>query len=160
MRAHARRTEPLPTELATRQTPTSVRFCYLPALRGVLALNHSEPSKAIALAEMGAPYELGSPRSSIQFSFGALDPVYVRGLAYLATHQGVEAATEFQKILDHRGVVFGDPIGALAHLQLGRAFALRERRPRQKLPFPHPLERCRPGHPILKEAKAEYAKLN
>jgi hypothetical protein len=56
--------------------------------------------------------------------FGALYPVYVRGEAHLATHQGAEAALEFQKILDHRGIVNSDPIGALAHLQLGTALAL------------------------------------
>ena len=61
--------------------------------------------------------------ASIGF-FGALYPVYVRGEAYLAAHQGAEAAAEFQKILDHRGIVVSDPIGALAHLQLGRAFAV------------------------------------
>ena len=56
--------------------------------------------------------------------FGALYPVYVRALAYLAADQGSEAATEFQKIVDHPGIVVSDPIGALARLQLGRAYAL------------------------------------
>ncbi len=102
---------------------TSVRFNYLPALRALLALNHGEPSKAIELLQIAVPYELGTPRSSIHGFFGALYPVYVRGEAYLAAHQGAEAAAEFQKILDHRGIVVSDPIGALAHLQLGRAFA-------------------------------------
>ena len=103
---------------------TSARFRYLPALRARVALNHGEPSKAIELLQIAVPYELGAPRSSMHGFFGALYPVYVRGEAYLALHQGAEAAAEFQKILDHRGIVVSDPIGALAHLQLGRAFAI------------------------------------
>ena len=90
------------------------------------------------------------PSAVIPGIFGALYPVYVRGQAYLAAHQGAEAAAEFQKILDHRGIVVSDPIGALAHLQLGRAFALSGDKTKAKscLPgFPHPLERRRPRHP-------------
>ena len=129
---------------------TSVRFSYLPALRALLALNHGEPAKAIELLQVAVPYELGAPPSSFHGFFGALYPVYVRGEAYLAAHQGAEAAAEFQKILDHRGIVVSDPIGALAHLQLGRAFALSGDKTKAKscLPgFPHPLERRRPRHP-------------
>ena len=73
--------------------------------------------KAIELLQVTAPYELGVSR----LLFGALYPVYFRGEAYLAAHQGAEAAIEFQKLLDHRGIVGSDPIGALAHLQLARA---------------------------------------
>jgi hypothetical protein len=68
------------------------------------------------------PYELGEPQSSFFGFYGALYPIYVRGEAYLALNRGPEAAREFQKIIDHRGIVVSDPIGALAHLQLGRAF--------------------------------------
>src|ERR1039458_6479490 len=85
-----------------------------PALRALLALNHREPSKAIELLQIAVPYDLGAPRSSFHGFFGTLYPVYVRGEAYLAAHQGAEAAAEFQKILDHRGIVVSDPIGALA----------------------------------------------
>ena len=109
-----------------RQFPedTSIRFSYLPVLHARLALNHGDASKAIELLQAAVPHELGAPRSSIHALFGALYPVYVRGEGYLALHQGSEAAAEFQKILDHRGIVVSDPIGALAHLQLGRAYAL------------------------------------
>ncbi len=116
------------------QEDTSVRFSYLPALRALLALNHGDPAKALELLQIAAPYELGAPRSSVHGFFGALYPVYVRGEAYLASHQGAEAAAEFQKILDHRGIVVSDPIGALAHLQLGRASLCREIRSRPRLP--------------------------
>jgi hypothetical protein len=77
-----------------------------------LALNHGEPSKAIELLQIAVPYDLGAPRSSFHGFFGTLYPVYVRGEAYLAAHQGAQAAAEFQKILDHRGIVVSDPIGA------------------------------------------------
>jgi eukaryotic-like serine/threonine-protein kinase len=103
---------------------TSVRFSYLPAVRACLALNQSQPSRAIELLEAAVGYELGTPRTGIHANFGALYPVYMRGEGYLAAHQGAEAAAEFQKILDHRGIVVSDPIGALADLQLGRAYAL------------------------------------
>lgn len=97
---------------------TAVRFSYLPVIRGRLALSHGEPRKAIELLQAAAPYELGAPPSSFMGFFGALYPIYVRGEAYLSANQGAEAATEFQKILDHRGIVVSDPIGALARLQL------------------------------------------
>jgi serine/threonine protein kinase/Flp pilus assembly protein TadD len=95
---------------------TIVQFNYLPTLRAQLALIRTEPSKAIEPLRGAAPYELGYA--------GGLYPVYVRGEAYLAGHQGHEAAAEFQKVLDHRGVVANEPIGALAHLGLARAYAL------------------------------------
>jgi eukaryotic-like serine/threonine-protein kinase len=108
------------------------------------------------------PYELGALRSSIYGFFGALYPVYVRGEAYLALHQDAEATTEFQKILDHRGVVVSDPIGALAHLQLGRAYARRGDTSKAKTAYQDFLNLWKdadPDIPVLKEAKAEYAKL-
>jgi DNA-binding winged helix-turn-helix (wHTH) protein len=141
---------------------TSVRFSYLPALRGRLALNHGGLAKAIELLQAAAPYELGTPRSAFHGFFGALYPVYVRGEARLAAHQGIEAAADFQKILDHRGVVLSDPIGAVARLQLGRAFVLSGDRMRAKAAYQDFLTLWKdadPGIPILKQAKAEYAKL-
>ena len=141
---------------------TGVRFSYLPTLRARLALNHGDTSKAIELLQVAAPHELGAPRSSIHALFGALYPVYVRGEAYLAAHQGAEAATEFQKILDHRGIVVSDPIGALAHLQIGRAYAMQGDSAKAKAVYQDFLTLWRdadPDIPILKQAKAEYAKL-
>ena len=99
--------------------------------------------------------------ASIGF-FGALYPIYVRGEAYLAAHQGAEAAAEFQKILDHRGIVVSDPIGALARLQLGRAFALSGDKTKAKTAYQDFLTLWKdadPDIPILKQAKAEYARL-
>jgi eukaryotic-like serine/threonine-protein kinase len=84
----------------------------MPALGALIALNHSEPSKAIALLQIAVANELGAPHGSFHGFFGTFYPVYVRGEAYLAANQVAEAATEFQKILDHRGIVVTDPIGA------------------------------------------------
>ncbi len=141
---------------------TGVRISYLPALRALISLKRGEPSNAIELLQISAPYELGAPRSTFHGFFGALYPVYVRGEAYLAAHQGVEAAAEFQKILNHRGIVISDPIGALAHLQLGRALALSGDQTKAKAAYQDFLTLWKDadsGVPILKQAKAEFARL-
>jgi lipopolysaccharide biosynthesis regulator YciM len=88
--------------------------------------------------------------------------VYVRGHAYLAARQGRKAVLEFQKILDHRGIVVSEPIGALAHLQLGRAYVLAGDKDKTRAAYQDFLTLWKdadPDFPILKEAKAEYAKL-
>jgi len=146
---------------------TSVRVSYMPALRALLALNHGlnegESSKAIDVLQIAAPYELGVPLSWFNGSFGVFYPVYVRGEAYLAVHQGAEAAAEFQKILDHRVIVAIDPIGALAHLQLGRALAMSGDKTKAKMAYEDFLTLWKDADsniPILKQAKAEYAKLD
>jgi eukaryotic-like serine/threonine-protein kinase len=141
---------------------TSIQFSYLPTLQAGLALNHGDVSKAIEVLQVAIPNELGAPRSSIHGLFGALYPVYVRGEAYLALHQGADSATEFRKILDHRGIVVSDPIGALAHWQLGRAYAMQGDTANAKAAYKDFLTLWKdadPDIPILKEAKAEYAKL-
>ena len=140
---------------------TLVRLSYLPALRALLALNHHDPSKAIELLQVAAPFELGWQDSPVGLA-SSLYPIYVRGEAYRAGHLGSEAATEFQKILDHRGIVISDPIGALARLQLGRAFALGGDKTKARTAYQDFLTLWKdadPDIPILKEAKAEYAKL-
>jgi tetratricopeptide (TPR) repeat protein len=89
-------------------------------------------------------------------------PVYVRGEAYLAAHQGSEAAAEFQKILDHRGIVLNEPFGALAHLQIGRAYAMQGDTAKAKAAYQDFLtlwNDADPDIPILIAAKAEYSKL-
>jgi tetratricopeptide (TPR) repeat protein len=153
----------LAKDLETRfPEDTAVRSSYLPTLRALLALNQGEPAKAIELLQIAVPYELGAPPSSFMGFFGALYPVYVRGAAYLAARQGAEAAGEFQKILDHRGVVISDPIGALAHLQLGRALALSGDTAKAKAAYQDFLTLWKdadPDIPIFKQAKTEYAKL-
>jgi serine/threonine protein kinase len=141
---------------------TSVRFNYLPTVRALLALNRSKSFKAIEVLQAAAPYDLASPPSSFHDFFGSLYPVYVRGQAYLAAHRGTEAAAEFQKILDHRGIVVSDPVGVAARLQSGRAFALSGDTAKAKAAYQDFLALWKdadPDIPILKVAKAEYAKL-
>jgi tetratricopeptide (TPR) repeat protein len=141
---------------------TSIRFSCLPALRARLALNHGDASKAFELLQIAVPHELGVPRAGASAPFGALYPVYVRGEAYLAARQGAEAAAEFQKVLDHRGIVATDPIGALAHLQLGRALAMSGDKIKAKAAYQAFLTLWKdadPDIPIFQQAKAEFARL-
>jgi eukaryotic-like serine/threonine-protein kinase len=137
---------------------TVVRFGYLPVIRARVALNQGNPAKAIELLQTAAPYELGASR----LLFGALYPIYMRGEALLAAHEGAEAAIQFQKILDRRGVVGSDPIGALAHLQLGRAFVLAGDKAKAKAAYDDFFTLWKEADssvPILKRARAEYRML-
>jgi tetratricopeptide (TPR) repeat protein len=141
---------------------TCVRFDYVPELRALLALNRNDPAKAIEQLQVAAPYELGVPRSSFHAFFGKLYPAYVRGLAYLASHRGVEAAAEFQKILDHPSIVTSDPVGALARLQIARAYAMSGDTVKARVAYQNFLTLWKdadPDIPILLQAKAESAKL-
>ncbi len=136
---------------------TIVQFNYLPEIRATIALGRRSPAQAIAALEPAAPYELGT-RIALP-----LGPVYVRGLAYLAAGQGPQAASEFQKILDHPGLVLMEPIGALAHLGLARARALSGDKAGARAAYQDFLklwQHADPDIPILRQAKAEYAKLS
>jgi hypothetical protein len=135
---------------------TLVRYNHLPTLNAQLALNQKDPSKAIETLQNAAPYELGGVGNL------CLYPIYLRGEAYLASHQGSQAAAEFQKILDHRGITLNLPIGALAHLQIGRAYAMQGDTAKAKAAYQDFLTLWKdadPDIPIFIAAKAEYAKL-
>jgi eukaryotic-like serine/threonine-protein kinase len=137
---------------------TIVQFNYLPTLHAQLALSRNDTAKAIEVLQAAGPYELGSVGNF------TLYPVYVRGEAYLAARQGSEAAAEFQKILDHRAIVLNEPIGALAHLQIGRAYAMQGYTTKAKAAYQDFLALWKdadpdPDIPILIAAKSEYAKL-
>ena len=141
---------------------TIVRFNYLPTLEAQLALSRNDASKALETLQAAAPYELGVNGAPSGF-LPAMYPFYVRGEAYLAAHQGSEAAVEFQKILDHRGIVLNCPIGALAHLQLARAYAMQGDTTKAKAAYQDFLTLWKdadPDIPILIAAKAEYAQLH
>jgi serine/threonine protein kinase/tetratricopeptide (TPR) repeat protein len=141
---------------------TSVQFSYLPALRGLFTLSQHDPRKAIEILQVAAPHDLGVPTVDFNAFFGGLYPVYVRGQAYLAAGQGAEAAAEFQKILDHRGIVAADSIGALAHLQLARTYAMEGDISKARAAYEDFFALWKdadPDIPILKQAKAEHAKL-
>jgi tetratricopeptide (TPR) repeat protein len=129
----------------------------VPTLEAQIALVHNKPAETIDVLRKALLYELsgGTP--------APLHPAYLRGLAHLSLRQTQEAASEFQKILDHRGIVQNDPIGALAHLQLGRAYAMQGDTAKAKAAYQDFLTLWKdadPDIPVLKEAKAEYAKLN
>jgi len=141
---------------------SSVRFSYLPTIHAVLALNRATPAAALESLQVAVPHELGIPPSGVSGLFGALYPVYIRGLAFLAANKPAEAAAEFQKVLDHRGIVVSDPIGALARLQLGRAQAAAGNKTKAKVGYQDFLSFWRDADSdiaILQQAKTEYAKL-
>jgi DNA-binding winged helix-turn-helix (wHTH) protein/tetratricopeptide (TPR) repeat protein len=141
---------------------TSVKFSYLPVLRATVALKQGEPLKSIELLQISAPYDLGTQRSTIHGLFGALYPVYVRGEAYLASRRGAEAVAEFQKILNHRGIVISDPVGALARLELARAYVLSGDKRRAGQAYHDFLTLWKDADsdiPVLKQAQTEYLKL-
>ena len=141
---------------------TSVQFNYLPALRGLLMIHEGSPEKAIELLQPAIAYELAVPSIDFNTFFAGLNPVWVRGSAYLAEGKGGEAAVEFLKIIDHKGLAAGDPIAALAHLQLARAYAINRDKPKADLAYKDFLELWKmadPRIPTYKEAKAEYSSL-
>jgi tetratricopeptide (TPR) repeat protein len=136
---------------------TPVVFEYLPILQA-----HRAPSEAVDRLQRAVPYDLATPGTAFYAMFGGLYTAYVRGQAYLAAGRGQEAVAEFQKVLDHRGVVLADPVGVLAHLQLGRAYKLLNDLPKAKSAYQSFLNLWKDADqdiPILKEAIAEYGKL-
>jgi eukaryotic-like serine/threonine-protein kinase len=145
---------------------TVVRFNYLSTLHAQLFLNAPDRSsengaKAVQALSVAVPYELGVPANGTFWI--NLYPVYVRGQAFLVSHQGTQAATEFQKILDWRGVVGNEPIGALAHLGLARAYSLIGDTPKSRAAYNTFLTLWKdadPNIPILQQANAESAKLS
>jgi len=142
---------------------TMVQSEYLPVIHAVVILGSGRASKdaekAIEVLAAAAPYELGNPAQTVDFN---LYPVYLRGEAYLAAHQGDKAVAEFQKILDHPGVVLNEPLGALAYLGLGRAYTMQVDTAKAHTKYQDFLNLWKDADsdiPILNEAKAEYAKL-
>ena len=165
------RAESLAQDLGKRfPLDTQMQSLWLPAIQAQLALDRKNPASALTALQAATPIELGL----IPFvsNVSCLYPVYVRGEAYLAAGQGNAAAAEFQKILDHSGIVWNCWTGALAHLGVARANALQAKtsqgadadaaRVRALAAYKDFLTLWKdadPDIPILKEAKAEYAKL-
>jgi len=140
---------------------TTLNYYWLPVVRAYLALRSSHPDRAIESLEEAAPYELAFPLP--QFSAGGtLYPPYVRGQAYLALHKGKEAETEFEKLIDHRTIVGNFPLGSLANLQVARSFAMQNDTAKSTMAYQEFFifwKDADPDIPILKQAKAEHAKL-
>ena len=149
------RAQALADDLGKRYPENTVfHFVCLPTLQAQLALNRNDASKAIEALQAAAPTELG---------IADLFPPFLRGKAYLATHEGNEAVTEFQKILNHRGIVLNSPIGALARLQIGRALAMQGDTAKAKAAYRDFLTLWKDADsdiPILIAAKSEYARLH
>jgi len=140
---------------------TLVKFNYLPILGAFDDLSRGLPNEAIQKLEPAERFDLGIPGSFAGF-YGNLYSPYVRGLAYLSAHKGAEAAAQFQTIIDHRQIVWADPVGAMARLQLGRAWNMAGDAGKAKAAYQDFLALWKdadPDVPILKQAKAEYAKL-
>ena len=140
---------------------TMINGYWVPTIRAAIEIDHKNPGKAIQILEAAAPYELGDPAPT---GFGSsLYPVYLRGQAYLLSRQGNPAAAEFQKYVEHRSTVNSYPLGALAQLGIARACALRKDRVKARVAYQEFLTLWKdadPDIPILKEAKAEYARLH
>jgi eukaryotic-like serine/threonine-protein kinase len=143
---------------------TFVQFTYVPVLRALWALERSKPTESVEQLQVALRYELAVNGLNFNhYYLGGLHSAYVRGEAFIAAHRYAEAAAEFQKLLDHRGIVGADPIGALAHVQLGRAFALSGDTMKAKAAYQDFFTLWKdadPDVPILGRAKAEYAKLS
>jgi len=139
---------------------TMIQAYWLPTIRATIAINRGEVQKAVELLSVASQYELGEPMQSP--AHGTLYPVYVRGEAHLRAGHGELAAIEFQKIIDHRGIVANFPLGALARLQLGRAYKLNGNADKAReayAAFFVAWSEADPNIPVLKQAKAEYAKV-
>jgi tetratricopeptide (TPR) repeat protein len=137
---------------------TLVQRYWLPTIRAGVALERQDPNRAIELLKAASTVELSAPTNLTIF----LCPAYLRGEAYLMLHDGNAAAAEFQKFIDHRGLVVNFPWGALARLGLARAYAMQGDTAKARAAYQDFLTLWKdadPDIPILKEAKAEYAKL-
>lgn len=147
------------TELEERYpTHTMLKFYWVPTIIAVLELNRGNSSKALEHLQLAAPYELGQASMLVNNMY----PLYVRGQAYLSVHDGRAAAAEFQKMLEHKGVLQNFVIASLAHFQIARAYAMAGDTAKAKAAYQDFLTLWKdadPEIPILKQARAEYAKL-
>jgi predicted Zn-dependent protease len=137
---------------------TVVQDLSLPEIRAQTELRHGDPAKAINLLQATTPYEMGETYYTVLSLF----PVYEHGEAYLQAYNGAAAVAEFQKIIDHPGVLQNSPLAPLAKLGLARAYALSDDKDKSRTAYQDFLGLWRnadPDIPVLKEAKAEYAKL-
>ncbi len=141
---------------------TFVQFMYLPTLRALFSLDARDAAAAIQALQIASRYDLALGGVGFIGRFGGLYPIYVRGLAYLAARQPAEAAAEFQRILDHRSIVLVDPMEAMARLQLARALALYGDPVKAKAAYDDLFtlwKNADPDIPVLRHARAEYARL-
>ncbi len=143
---------------------TMVQGYSLPVIRAAIELNQNNPGKAVEVLQAALPYEVGNPSAGgVTRSLRALYPAYVRGQAYLQAGQARQAIVEFQKVLDHQGVVWNSVLAPLAHLQLGRAQAMLGDKPAARKSYQDFFALWKDADseiPVLKAAKSEYQALN
>jgi eukaryotic-like serine/threonine-protein kinase len=139
-------------------TNTLLNLYWLPIIHAAIEIGQGHAPQAITDLEPTRPYELGFAGTAIN----NLYPAYERGQAFLLAHNGAAAAAEFQKLLDHRGIVLNFVTGSLAHLDLGRAYAMAGDTAKAKAAYQDFFTLWKdadPDVPILKQANTEYAKL-
>jgi tetratricopeptide (TPR) repeat protein len=155
----ASRAKTLAEELAkSYPTNTNLKVYWLPTINAAIELNKGKSSQALEYLEAAAPYELGQAGTSINYLY----PAYVRGLAYLRANNSTAAAAEFQKLVDHSGIVANFVTGSLAHIQIGRAYAKAGDTAKARAAYQDFFTLWKdadPDIPIQKQARAEYAKL-
>jgi eukaryotic-like serine/threonine-protein kinase len=140
---------------------TVINNYWLPVIRAAVEIDQKNPVKAIELLQVTAPYELAYPNPQVGVG-RFLYPVYLRGEAYLRLHQADKAVAEYQKFLGHSSIVVNCPLGSFAHVQLGRAYSALGDRAKARSAYQDFFKLWKdadPDIPILKEAKAEFAKL-
>jgi eukaryotic-like serine/threonine-protein kinase len=142
---------------------TCARFTYVPTLRALIALREGDPAKADELLQASAPYELAAVGVVFNGFFGGLYPAYVHGEAYRAAGKDTKSAGEFRKIVTHRGIVLGDPVDAMARLQLARGFVRAGDIVKARNAYDDALtvwKTADPDVPAVRQARAEHAALH
>jgi tetratricopeptide (TPR) repeat protein len=143
---------------------TTVQFSYLPTIRALAVLAEGDAAKALEMTDAARPYDFAVPATAYFFGpgFGGLYPVYVRGLAFAKLGRHTEAAAEFQKILDHPGLMLNDPVGPMARLQLARALAASGDRAKSAAIYKDLLtiwKEADPDLPVVRQARSESTEL-
>ena len=140
-------------------TNSILKLYWLPTAKAAIELNRGDWQQAVRIQEAAAPYELGSPPP---LQIGTLYPAYLRGQPYLLARNGNGLVGEFQKMLDHYGIIVNFPTGSLARLYIARAHTMAGDSVKAKAAYQNFFTLWKdadPGIPILVEARAEYAKL-